>query len=185
MPQKPQEPNPGTQEAKVLAYIRQHGSITGREAFHLVRQSFICVAIKKLRNLGHPINLTWETSVSKKTGKKVRYGRYSLATSDYVRPTKPKSAPRPRPHLDQPEEPRKGTQAAFVLDHLCNHGPLTFDEAYINYGIEQLAKPIQRLRDKGWTIDTHIRYFGFGKRIASIYTLITNPKHKTQNTTHS
>ena len=176
--QPPKEPNPGTQESKVLDHIRQHGSVTGREAFRLVGQPFIGEAIKKLRNLGHPINLTWETSVSKKTGKKVRYGRYSLATSDYVRKRQQRGQPRPRPQLDQPEIPRKGTQAAFVLDHLSNRGPITFDQAYMNYGIEQLAGVIRKLRNKGWTIDTQIRYYGFGKRIASIYTLITKPKHK-------
>jgi hypothetical protein len=178
MPHPPKEPNPGTQVAKVLAYIREHGSITGREAFHLVGQSYITKAIARLRDMGHPIVTKLETDVNKKTGKKVRYGRYSLATSDYVRPPKPERKPRINEQHDQPEEPRKNTQAAFVLDHLRNNGPITFDEAYMNYGIEQLASSIGKLRSKGWKIDTHIRYYGFGKRIASIYTLITKPKHK-------
>ena len=182
MPQQPpKEPNPGTLEAKVLAYIRQHGSITGREAFHVVRQSFIRDAIQKLRNLGHPIVTKMEEGESKVTGKTVRYARYSLTTADYVRPTKPKGAPLPRPQLAQPEVPRKNTQAAFVLDHLNQHGPLTTDEAYMTYGIIFLADVVRRLRKKGWDIDTHnrrIRNNGLASALSAIYTLITKPSEK-------
>jgi hypothetical protein len=175
MLQKPKEPNPGTQEAKVLAYIRQNGSITGREAFRIVRQSFVGSAIDKLRNLGHPIRTTMEESVSKTTGKTVRYARYSLASADYVRNRQPKSKPRPRPQLDQPVEPRKGTQAAVVLDHLRNYRVITFDEAYMTYGIEQLRSPIRKLRNKGWDINTlyrRARNNGCATSLAAIYTLI-------------
>ena len=175
MPQKPKEPNPGTLEAKVLAYIRQHGSITGREAFRIVRQSFIRDAIKNLRNLGHPIVTKMEKGESKVTGKTVRYARYSLTTDDYVRPVKPKGAPHPRPQLAQPEVPRENTQAAFVLDHLRNHGVLTTDEAYMTYGIIFLADVVQTLRKKGWDIETHnrrVRNNGLASALSAIYTLI-------------
>ena len=176
MPQQPpKEPNPGTYEAKVLAYIRQHGSITGREAFRLIRQAYIGGRINRLRDMGHPIVTVWEESVNKVTGKTVRYARYSLATADYVRKRRPKGKPRPRPQLDQPEEPRKGTQAAFVLDHLRNYRVITFDEAYATYGIERLPTTVNKLRNKGWNIDTHqrrARNNGCASSLAAIYTLI-------------
>ncbi len=65
------------QTAKVLAYLRMHGSMTTREGRQVLEIPSICETIRQLRNRGVPIRKVW-TYLEDSHGRKRRVGRYYL-----------------------------------------------------------------------------------------------------------
>lgn len=62
-----------TQRARVLAYLKEHGSLTVREAVEVLNIMSAPKRIQELREEGYPITLDWE-----KTESGNRYGVYRL-----------------------------------------------------------------------------------------------------------
>ena len=65
-----------TQQARILAYCKEHGSITVREAFNLDINS-PTKRISELRHGGYDVQTIEETRV-KANGDTVRYNRYFI-----------------------------------------------------------------------------------------------------------
>ena len=65
-----------TQKAKILAYCKEHGSITVREAFSLDINS-PTKRISEMRNGGYDVQTVEETR-EKPDGSTVRYNRYYI-----------------------------------------------------------------------------------------------------------
>ncbi len=70
----------GTYQRQVLEYIREHGSITSREAFEHIGVTRIGTVIFELRKKGYPI-LTIMID-DEKNGVAFKYGRYILKESE-------------------------------------------------------------------------------------------------------
>lgn len=63
---------------RILAYLREHGSITGHDAVVFCATTDHRARISDLRKAGIPITSAWETS-DNAFGERVRYKRYFLA----------------------------------------------------------------------------------------------------------
>lgn len=66
-----------TQKEMVLQYIQDFGSITSLDAFREFGITRLADVVYKLKNDGHDITTTMETSKNR-YGKAVHYGRYSI-----------------------------------------------------------------------------------------------------------
>lgn len=66
-----------TQKAKILAYCKEHGSITVREAFTKLNINSPTKRISELRQMGYDVQTFEETRV-KDGGETVRFTRYFI-----------------------------------------------------------------------------------------------------------
>ncbi len=66
-----------TQQAKILAYCNEHGSITVRDAFNKLDINSPTKRISELRKAGYDVKTVEESRV-KDSGKTVRYTRYFI-----------------------------------------------------------------------------------------------------------
>ena len=66
-----------TQKAKILAYCKEHGSITVREAFEKLNINSPTKRISELRKAGYDVQTIDETRV-KDSGETVRFTRYFI-----------------------------------------------------------------------------------------------------------
>ena len=66
-----------TQRAKILAYCKEHGSITVRDAFTKLNINSPTKRISELRQAGYDVQTVCE-SKEKDGGKAVRYTRYYI-----------------------------------------------------------------------------------------------------------
>lgn len=66
-----------TQQAKILAYCNEHGSITVRDAFNKLDINSPTKRISELRKAGYDVKTVEESRV-KDGGKTVRYTRYFI-----------------------------------------------------------------------------------------------------------
>lgn len=71
------EPNPGTAEAKVLAYLRAYYTITPKQAWLDLGIYRLGAAIFRLRGRGYPISTTL-VNVRNKFDETIRIARYDL-----------------------------------------------------------------------------------------------------------
>lgn len=69
-----------TQEAKVLEYIRQHGSITQMDAMRDLGVMRLASRVNDLRRAGHKI-VTINEQRPNRFGEMTRFARYKLATT--------------------------------------------------------------------------------------------------------
>lgn len=69
--------NAATQQAKILAYCNEHGSITVRDAFNKLDINSPTKRISELRKAGYDVKTVEESRV-KDSGKTVRYTRYFI-----------------------------------------------------------------------------------------------------------
>lgn len=66
-----------TQKGKILAYCREHGSITVRDAFNKLNINSPTKRISELRKAGYDVQTFDETRVNGR-GETVRYTRYYI-----------------------------------------------------------------------------------------------------------
>lgn len=66
-----------TQRAKILAYCKEHGSITVRDAFTKLNINSPTKRISELRKAGYDVQ-TFDESRVKDNGETVRYKRYFI-----------------------------------------------------------------------------------------------------------
>lgn len=66
-----------TQQAKILAYCNEHGSITVRDAFNKLDINSPTKRISELRKAGYDVKTVEESRV-KNSGQTVRYKRYFI-----------------------------------------------------------------------------------------------------------
>lgn len=66
-----------TQKAKILAYCKEHGSITVRDAFTKLNINSPTKRISELRQAGYGVE-TIEEVKTKENGETVRYNRYFI-----------------------------------------------------------------------------------------------------------
>lgn len=66
-----------TQRAKILAYCKEHGSITVRDAFTKLNINSPTKRISELRKAGYDVQ-TMDESRTKDNGEVVRYKRYFI-----------------------------------------------------------------------------------------------------------
>lgn len=66
-----------TQRAKILAYCKEHGSITVRDAFTKLNINSPTKRISELRQAGYDVQ-TFDESRVKDSGETVRYTRYFI-----------------------------------------------------------------------------------------------------------
>lgn len=67
-----------TQRMKILAYCKEHGSITIREAFTKLNINSPSKRISELRNSGKYIVKSIDESKTDKNGNKIRWKRYFI-----------------------------------------------------------------------------------------------------------
>lgn len=67
-----------TQNERILRHMRDYGGITSREAFMEYGCTRLSARIKDLREAGHSIHATRETSLNR-YGEHVSFARYTLA----------------------------------------------------------------------------------------------------------
>lgn len=65
-----------TQKAKILAYCKEHGSITVRDAFTKLNINSPTKRISELRQMGYDVQTIEE--VREKNGETVRFNRYFI-----------------------------------------------------------------------------------------------------------
>lgn len=70
-----------TQQGKILAYCKEHGSITVRDAFTELNINSPTKRISELRKAGYIVQTFDETRV-KASGETVRYKRYFIGEGD-------------------------------------------------------------------------------------------------------
>ena len=73
-----------TDHAKILAYMKEHGSITAGEGYKIGCPTKVTTRISELRKKGHKIVDVWETREFP-NGEKVRYKRYFMGGTNYGR----------------------------------------------------------------------------------------------------
>lgn len=66
-----------THNEMILQYMREHGSITPREALNHCGSMRLAARIHELREMGYTIHMELET-VKTRSGRKERVARYSL-----------------------------------------------------------------------------------------------------------
>ena len=71
-----------SQNAKILAYLKSHDGITGKEArIHCSGCTRLPARIKDLERKGYTFDKEWDYSLNSE-GNKVRYKRYRLAVNN-------------------------------------------------------------------------------------------------------
>jgi predicted ArsR family transcriptional regulator len=73
-----------TQQAKILAYCKEHGSITVRDAFTKLNINSPTKRISELRQAGYDVQ-TFDESRVKDNGETVRYKRYFIRAGGEAR----------------------------------------------------------------------------------------------------
>lgn len=134
------------QTQKVIEYMREHGSITKREAFAILRIVNLSAVLSRLREEGFPIKTHGHKG--KRKGEK-NEGRWSLAenvTSELI-----------------------GKQKE-VFEYLREHGSMTIDDAvdFLNISESYFRIIIRQLREKGITINAKMEKSADGRHINKI-----------------